>query len=101
MILRLRMCGWRWRAIAEHLTEKKKRPSVLVGYDTRVFISEEFFGAGGEDFAGVWDSYAAMRDVYPPTPAIAYEIQRRKIEWGRSISRQATTRHSIHGLEIF
>ena len=29
------------RAIAEHLTDKKKHPTVLVGYDTR-FYSEEF-----------------------------------------------------------
>jgi phosphoglucomutase len=66
------------RAIAEHLTEKKKRPSVLVGYDTR-FYSEEFsaLAVGILQEHGI---HTLLCETFTPTPAIAYEIQRRKLD---------------------
>jgi phosphoglucomutase len=65
------------RAIAEHLTEKK-RPTVLVGYDTR-FYSEEFsaLAVGILQEHGI---HTLLCETFTPTPAIAYEIQRRKLD---------------------
>ena len=66
------------RAIAEHLTEKKKHATVLVGYDTR-FYSEEFSALAVrilEDH-GI---HTLLCETFTPTPAIAYEIQRRKLD---------------------
>ena len=66
------------RAIAEHLAEKKKQPTVLVGYDTR-FYSEEFsaLAVGILQEHGI---HTLLCDTFTPTPAIAYEIQRRKLD---------------------
>jgi phosphomannomutase len=66
------------RAIAEHLTEKKKRPTVLVGYDTR-FYSEEFsaLAVGILQEHGI---HTLLCETFTPTPAIAFEIQRRKLD---------------------
>src|SRR5882762_2972663 len=66
------------RAIAEHLTEKKKRPSVLVGYDTR-FYSEEF-SALAVRILQEHGIHTLLCETFTPTPAIAYEIQRRKLD---------------------
>jgi phosphoglucomutase len=66
------------RAIAEHLKHKKAHPSVLVGYDTR-FYSEEFSALAVQ----VLHEYAIktlLCETFTPTPAIAYEIQRRKLD---------------------
>src|SRR6202795_3697092 len=66
------------RAIAEQLTEKKKHATVLVGYDTRV-CSEEFSALAVrilEDH-GI---HTLLCETFTPTPAIAYEIQRRKLD---------------------
>src|SRR5258707_6087103 len=68
------------RAIAEHLTEKKKRPSVLVGYDTR-FYSEEF-SALAVRILQEHGIHTLLCETFTPTPAIAYEIQRRKLDGG-------------------
>src|SRR5258708_34443988 len=68
------------RAIAEHLTEKKKHASVLVGYDTR-FYSEEFSALA----VGILQKYgfhSLICQTFTRTPAIAYEIQRRKVGGG-------------------
>src|SRR4029077_13906987 len=66
------------RAIAEHLTEKKKQPTVLVGYDTR-FYSEEFsaLAVGILQEHGI---HTLLCETFTPTPAIAFEIQRRKLD---------------------
>jgi phosphoglucomutase len=66
------------RAIAEHLTEKKKHAKVLVGYDTR-FYSEEFsaLAVGILQEHGI---HTLLCETFTPTPAIAYEIQRRKLD---------------------
>src|SRR5882762_4283935 len=66
------------RAIAEHLTEKKKRPLVLVGYDTR-FYSEEF-SALAVRILQEHGIHTLLCETFTPTPAIAYEIQRRKLD---------------------
>src|SRR5208337_1871687 len=66
------------RAIAEHLTEKKKRPTVLVGYDTR-FYSEEF-SALAVRILQEHGIHTLLCETFTPTPAIAYEIQRRTLD---------------------
>ena len=66
------------RAIAEHLKSKKNEPTVLVGYDTR-FYSEEFSALAVE----VLQQYGIrtmLCETFTPTPAIAYEIQRGKLD---------------------
>ena len=66
------------RAIAEHLIDKKKHPTVLVGYDTR-FYSEEF-SALTVRILQEHGICTLLCDTFTPTPAIAYEIQRRKLD---------------------
>src|SRR5882757_1505705 len=66
------------RAIAEHLTEKKKHATVLVGYDTR-FYSEEF-SALAVRILQEHGIHTLLCETFTPTPAIAYEIQRRKLD---------------------
>jgi phosphomannomutase/phosphoglucomutase len=64
-------------AIAERVRKQGTSPVVLVGYDTR-FFSEEFARAAGEVLQG-----RGIRVLFceraTPTPAIAYEILRRKL----------------------
>src|SRR5260221_5435081 len=66
------------RAIAEHLTEKKKHATVLGGYDTR-FYSEEF-SALAVRILQEHGIHTLLCETFTPTPAIAYEIQRRKLD---------------------
>src|SRR6266481_167409 len=66
------------RAIAEHLTEKKKRPTVLVGYDTR-FYSEEFSQLA-VDILQHRGIRTLLCETFTPTPAVAFEIMRRKLD---------------------
>ena len=68
------------RAIAEHLTDKKKHPTVLVGYDTR-FYSEEF-SALAVQILQEHGIHTLLCETFTPTPAIAFEIQRRKLDGG-------------------
>ncbi len=65
-------------AIAEHLMSKTPHPTVLVGYDTR-FYSEEFSALAVEVLQehGI---KTLLCDTFTPTPTIAYEIQRRKLD---------------------
>jgi len=65
-------------AIAEHLTAKKKNPTVLVGYDTR-FYSEEFSQLA-VDILQQHGIRALLCDTFSPTPAIAYEIMRSNLD---------------------
>ena len=57
------------RAISEHLTEKKKQPKVLVGYDTR-FYSEEF-SALAVRILQEHGIHTLLCETFTPTPAIA------------------------------
>jgi phosphoglucomutase len=65
-------------AISEHLKSKTPQPTVLVGYDTR-FYSEEFSALA----VAVLQDHGIktlLCDTFTPTPAIAYEIRRRKLD---------------------
>jgi alpha-D-glucose phosphate-specific phosphoglucomutase len=66
------------RAIADHINDKKKSATVLVGYDTR-FYSEEFSELAVEILQqhGI---RTLLCETFTPTPAIAYEITRRKLD---------------------
>src|SRR4029077_20122678 len=65
-------------AIAEHAKSKTKQPRILVGYDTR-FYSEEFSQQAVEilQHHGV---RTLLCETFTPTPAVAYEIQRSKLD---------------------
>src|SRR5215472_5444447 len=85
------------RAIAEHLTNKKKHSTVLVGYDTR-FYSEEF-SALAVEILQQHGIHTLLCEAFTPTPAIAYEIQRRKLDGGINF----TASHNpaqYHGLKF-
>src|SRR3984893_1529849 len=76
-VIKFGTSGWRG-LIAEHLTEKKKHATVLVGYDTR-FYSEDFSSLAVQILQehGI---HTLLCETFTPTPAIAYEIQRRKLD---------------------
>jgi phosphoglucomutase len=65
-------------AIADHINAKKKNATVLVGYDTR-FYSEEFSQLAVEILQqnGI---HTLLCETFTPTPAIAYEVTRRKLD---------------------
>jgi phosphoglucomutase len=70
-------------AIAEHINAKTqnaktKNPTVLVGYDTR-FYSEEFSQLAVE-ILQQHHIRTLLCETFTPTPAIAYEIIRRKLD---------------------
>src|SRR5689334_4668558 len=65
-------------AIAEHAKARKKEPTLLVGYDTR-FYSEEFSQLA-VDILQEHGIRALLCDTFTPTPAVAYEILRRKLD---------------------
>src|SRR6266481_3194283 len=65
-------------AIAEHVKAKSANPTILVGYDTR-FYSEESSALA----VAILQQYgirALLCDTFTPTPAVAYEIQRSKLD---------------------
>src|SRR5689334_9384496 len=65
-------------AIAGHVKAKTAKPTLLVGYDTR-FYSEEFSALAATILLqhGI---RTLLCDTFTPTPAIAYEIQRAKLD---------------------
>lgn len=65
-------------AIAEHVKAKSAKPTILVGYDTR-FYSEEF-SALAVEILQHYGIRALLCDTFTPTPAVAYEIQRSKLD---------------------
>src|SRR6202047_3690387 len=65
-------------AIADHINAKTKNPTVLVGYDTR-FYSEEFSQLAVEILQQHKIS-TLLCDTFTPTPAVPYEIMRRKLD---------------------
>ncbi|PYT59097.1 MAG: phosphoglucomutase [Acidobacteria bacterium] len=65
-------------AIAEHVKAKVKQPSILVGYDTR-FYSEEFSQLA-VDILQHQGIRALLCETFTPTPAVAFEIMRRKLD---------------------
>ena len=90
--MRLAVC-----AISEHLTAKTQHPTVLVGYDTR-FYSEEF-SALAVQVLQEHGIKTLLCETFTPTPAIAYEIRRRKLDGGINF----TASHNpaqYHGLKF-
>jgi alpha-D-glucose phosphate-specific phosphoglucomutase len=65
-------------AISEHLKSRTKNPTILVGYDTR-FYSEEFSQLA-VDILQQHQIGTLLCASFTPTPAIAYEIMRRKLD---------------------
>jgi phosphoglucomutase len=65
-------------AIADHVLRRSKNPTLIVGHDTR-FFSEDF----SRTAAGILRERGVrvlLCDAAAPTPAIAYEILRRKAD---------------------
>ncbi len=71
-------------AIAGHVLSKKSNPTVLIGYDTR-FLSEEFARACAEILCAR-GCRVLLCDRATPTPTIAYEIMRRKLDGAINIT---------------
>src|SRR4029077_20329918 len=65
-------------AIANHANDHKKNSTILVGYDTR-FYSEEFSQLA-VDILQQNHIRTLLCETFTPTPAIAYEITRRKLD---------------------
>ena len=65
-------------AIAEHVKSKSAHPTILVGYDTR-FYSEEFSQLA-VDILEAHGIRALLSETFSPTPAVAYEIMRSKLD---------------------
>src|SRR5260370_12483945 len=65
-------------AIAEHVKAKAKEPTILVGCDTR-FYSEEFSQLA-VDILQRHGIRTLLCETFTPTPAIAFEIMRRKLD---------------------
>jgi alpha-D-glucose phosphate-specific phosphoglucomutase len=65
-------------AIAQHVNDVKKNSTILVGYDTR-FYSEEFSQLA-VDILQQNHIRTLLCDTFTPTPAIAYEIMRSKLD---------------------
>jgi phosphoglucomutase len=65
-------------AIADHVNSKKQNPLILVGYDPR-FYSEEFSQLA-VDILNHNGIRTRLCDTFTPTPAIAYEIMRSKLD---------------------
>ena len=65
-------------AIAEHVKARSPQPSILVGYDTR-FYSEEFSQLA-VDILQHQGIRALLCETFTPTPAVAFEIMRRKLD---------------------
>jgi phosphoglucomutase len=65
-------------AIAEHVKAKSAQPTILVAYDTR-FYSEEFSQLAVDvlEHHGI---RALLCETFTPTPAVAYEIMRRRLD---------------------
>jgi phosphoglucomutase len=84
-------------AISEHVKSKSAKPTILVGYDTR-FYSEEFSALA----VAILEHHsirALLCDTFTPTPAIAYEIQRSKLDGAINF----TASHNpaqYHGLKL-
>ena len=65
-------------AIAQHVTAKAKKPTILVAYDTR-FYSEEFSQLAVA-ILQQHGMHTLLCETFTPTPAVAYEIQRQKLD---------------------
>ncbi|HTT34226.1 MAG TPA: phosphoglucomutase/phosphomannomutase family protein [Methylomirabilota bacterium] len=84
-------------AIAEHAKAKTPHPSLLVGYDTR-FYSEEFSQLA-VDILQHHGIRALLCETFTPTPAVAYEIMRRKLDGAINFTASHNPA-SYHGLKF-
>lgn len=84
-------------AIAEHAKAKTPQPSLLVGYDTR-FYSEEFSQLA-VDVLQHHGIRALLCETFTPTPAVAYEIMRRKLDGAINFTASHNPA-SYHGLKF-
>src|SRR5690348_131509 len=71
-------------AIAAHVRSRSKNPTLLVGHDTR-FFSEEFAREAAE-ILEAHGSHVLLCAGATPTPAIAFEILRRKLQGAINIT---------------
>ena len=85
------------RAIAEHVNSQAKNPTVLVGYDTR-FFSEEFSQVAVR-ILEEQDIRTLLCESFTPTPAIAHEILRRKLDGAVNFTASHNPAH-YHGLKF-
>src|SRR2546425_12995384 len=84
-------------AIAQHVLSRAAKPTVIVGFDRR-FYSEEFSRTASDVLAG-HGIRVLLCDAAAPTPAIAYEILRRKADGAINL----TASHNpaeYHGLKF-
>src|SRR6202008_3536890 len=84
-------------AIAGHIIAKAKNPTVLVGYDTR-FYSEEFSQLAVE-ILQQHKIRTLLCEGFTPTPAIAYEIVRSKLDGAINFTASHNPAH-YHGLKF-
>src|SRR6185437_16960647 len=84
-------------AIAGHVNDAKKNSTILVGYDPR-FYSEEFAQLA-VDILQQHKIKTLLCETFTPTPAVAYEIQRQKLDGAINF----TASHNpaqYHGLKL-
>jgi len=84
-------------AIAGHVNDHKKNSTILVGYDTR-FYSEEFSQLA-VDILQQHHIRTLLCDTFTPTPAIAYEITRRKHDGAVNFTASHNP-YQYHGLKF-
>jgi phosphoglucomutase len=84
-------------AIAEHVNDHKKNSTILVGYDPR-FYSEEFSQLA-VDILQQHHIRTLLCETFTPTPAIAYEIMRRKLDGAVNFTASHNPAH-YHGLKF-
>src|SRR5690348_8170182 len=84
-------------AIAEHAKARKKEPTLLVGYDTR-FYSEEFSQLA-VDILQHHGIRTLLCETFTPTPAVAFEIMRRKLDGAINFTASHNPAH-YHGLKF-
>jgi phosphoglucomutase len=65
-------------AVAEHVCSIKRNPTLILGHDTR-FFGEEFTRTAAE-ILREYGVKVLLCDSPAPTPAIAFEIRRRKVD---------------------
>jgi alpha-D-glucose phosphate-specific phosphoglucomutase len=84
-------------AIAGHVNSKTKNATILVGYDPR-FYSEEFSQLA-VDILNLHGIRTQLCDTFTPTPAIAYEIMRSKLDGAINFTASHNPAH-YHGLKF-
>jgi len=84
-------------AIAGHVNDQKKNSTILVGYDTR-FYSEEFSQLA-VDILQQHHIRTLLCETFTPTPAIAYEITRRKLDGAVNFTASHNP-YQYHGLKF-